>query len=137
MKEDPVGRPRGRQGATADLMRLVYLSKARDAITTEALGNIETSSQSNNLAAGITGLLIVQGGHFYGIMEGPRKRILQRMEVIITDARHSGLRILREEAIEARRFANWSFGRLPDEPQRRLGTTQPGSFIFDLSRRLA
>ena len=32
---------------------------------------------------------------------------------IIADRRHSGLRILREEPIDSRRFANWSFGLLP------------------------
>ena len=40
--------------------------------------------------------------------------MLQRMEAIIRDRRHSRVRVLREAAVPDRRFDNWSFGALPE-----------------------
>jgi hypothetical protein len=127
---------RRRQGRDS-LIRLVYVSRRAHSLGPADLAAIEASSQRNNVAARITGLLLVQGGFFYGVMEGPSRRVLARMEIIITDPRHRGMRILREEPIEHRRFANWSFGQIPDDPARNLDPDAPDPFIFDLSRRLA
>ncbi len=91
-------------------------------------------SARNNAARGLTGLLIHGGSRFYAVLEGPRRRVFSRMEAIIVDPRHSGLRIVREEPIAAQRFANWSFGHIPDED----GKTQPDgleNFILGLAQR--
>jgi hypothetical protein len=138
MEKVPGAAAPAKGGARAKLIRLVYLSMRTRDLTAEDVDQIEGRSEANNLAAGITGLLIAQGQYFYGVMEGPRRPVMQRMEVVITDDRHMGLRILREEEIVARRFANWSFARLPDETTTRsFGMPLPGSFILELSRRLA
>lgn len=95
---------------------------------------IARSSARNNAARGLTGLLIHGGSRFYAVLEGPRRRVFARMEVIITDPRHRALRIVREEPIPAQRFANWSFGRIPDED----GNAEADgleSFILGLARR--
>jgi hypothetical protein len=118
-------------------MRLVYVSFAARELSRSDLSQIESSSQANNLAAGITGLLAAQGNFFYGLMEGPRRRVLSRMEVVIADDRHCNLRILLEEQIATRRFANWSFARLPEGAIMHRGDAAPGRFILELSRRLA
>lgn len=128
---------RDRQHARTDLIRLVYISRRAKDLGPADYAAIEASSQRRNMAARITGLLIVQGRFFHAVMEGPSRQVLRRMEVIITDPRHHDLRILREEPIAQRRFANWSFGQVPDSPARALDTDSPDSFIFDLSRRLA
>jgi hypothetical protein len=118
-------------------MRLVYVSFAARELPQSDLSQIESRSHANNLAAGITGLLVAQGNFFYGLMEGRRRRVLSRMEVVIADERHRNLRILLEEPITARRFANWSFARLPDGAIMHRGEAAPGHFILELSRRLA
>jgi hypothetical protein len=64
------------------------------------------------------------------VLEGPQRRVFARMEEVITDRRHNSLRILREHAVEARRFENWSFGSLP------RCQTDPEEFIWNLTRRL-
>jgi hypothetical protein len=57
------------------------------------------------------------------------------MEAIITDRRHSGVRILREERVAVRRFGNWSFGVLPAaaRPDVVNGSEE---FIRSLAKRL-
>ena len=68
------------------------------------------------------------------MLEGPRRRVFARMEAIIADRRHSGLRILREETIAARRFENWSFGSLPATA--RAADDAGEDFVWSLTRRL-
>jgi hypothetical protein len=93
---------------------------------------IAVRSAARNAEADITGLLLHQGGRFYGVMEGPQARVFRRMEVIITDRRHSGVRILREVPIAERRFESWSFGALPLMSGH--GPESPEAFVLNLSR---
>jgi Sensors of blue-light using FAD len=120
--------------ADADLVQLVYVSAAAEHLSADELDAIARQSQENNAVWGLTGLLLHQAAHFYGVLEGPRRRVFARMEKIITDRRHSRLRILREQSIPARRFDNWSFSRLP-APSRTTAAA-PAEFIWHLSRRL-
>jgi hypothetical protein len=115
-------------------VQLVYVSTAAAHLTTEELDAITAQSERNNAAGGLTGLLLHQGGHFYGVLEGPRRRVFARMERIITDSRHSRLRILREQSVSFRRFENWSFAVLPSPTQDAVAA--PVEFIWNLSRRL-
>lgn len=118
------------------LLHLVWLSLATRALTPCDLDRIEERSRFHNEAAGITGLLVAQTPYFYGVMEGPAPALLGRMEVIITDPRHGGVHILREEPALVRRFVNWRLFRLPDLPAFRPGGASSIDFILDLSRRL-
>ncbi len=93
---------------------------------------IAVRSRAKNRAAGITGLLLHQDGRFYGVMEGAQARVFSRMEAIITDRRHSGVRILREAPITERRFEGWSFGALPLSFG--AGARSPESYVLNLSR---
>lgn len=134
MVEDPVQHVPGEAGDNA-ILRLVWLSLAIRPFTARDLDRIEQRSRIHNEAAGITGMLVAQEPHFYGLMEGPSDRLLARMEVIITDPRHRGVRILREAPVAARRFANWRLFRLPAFAG--SCTNQPPiDFMLDLSRRL-
>lgn len=108
---------------------------AAPGLTAADLDDIAARSVARNAAAGITGLLLHQGGHFYGVMEGPQARVFLRMEAIITDRRHAEVRILREEAIAERRFENWSFGALPSLAPGGAGAPSPEAFVLALSRR--
>jgi Sensors of blue-light using FAD len=116
------------------LVQLVYVSTSAAQLAAEELNAIARLSQENNSAGGLTGLLLHQGGHFYGVLEGPRRRVFACMEKIITDARHSRLRILREQSVSSRRFENWSFAVLPSSSKDPVAA--PVEFIWNLSRRL-
>ena len=107
MTEDP--RSRGER----DLVRLVYVSGAAPGLAAADLAAIADRSLVRNRAAGITGLLLHQGERFFGVLEGPQRRLFARMERIIVDPRHTRLEILEESMVATRRFENWSFGTLP------------------------
>ena len=115
-------------------MQLVFVSSAAPGLTAADLDAIAGRARARNEAAGITGLLLHRDPYFYGVLEGGRRQVFARMEEIITDRRHSRLRILREEGIRSRRFDNWSFGALPASSHRSV--TAPEDFIWNLSQRL-
>jgi hypothetical protein len=117
------------------LLRLVYVSVAAHVIDAAEFARLEAVSRCRNAAHDLTGLLIAHGPFFYGILEGPHSRLLARMEVIVIDPRHRGVRILHEENPPARRFSGWSIFRLPDAPSRLPEQANIG-FILELARRL-
>lgn len=124
-------------GPDCDLVQLVYASTAAPALSAADLDAIAAASRTRNEAIGLTGLLLHQGRSFYGVLEGPKRRVFARMERIITDPRHFRVRILREEDVAARRFANWSFGVLPALEPGPGGTVErPEEFIQSFARRL-
>jgi len=109
------------------------VSTAAPGLTQDDLDAIARASAARNKTAGITGLLIHQGDVFSGTLEGPERRVLARMEIIIRDPRHSRVRVLREAPILGRRFENWSFGSLPEVND---GTERGEGFILRLARGL-
>lgn len=119
-----------------DLVHLAYVSSAAPGLTAAELELIGTRARAANAAARLTGLLLYQGDTFCGVLEGPRRVVFARMEVIITDPRHHSLRILREEDIAQRRFSNWTFGALPVPPVR-AGFGRAEHFLRALGEGLA
>lgn len=107
-------------GASSALVRVVYVSSAARQLRAGDLDSIADVSERGNRTRGLTGLLLYGGRRFYGVLEGPQRRVFACMERIIVDPRHHSVRIVREDAIRAQRFANWSFGSM--EPQ-----TGPGA----------
>src|SRR5690606_14984823 len=97
----------------AGLIRLIYVSVAADHLDGDDLEAIAEASRIRNARAGLTGLLIHQGGRFHGVLEGAQRALFARMEVIMRDPRHHKLVVMREDQIELRRFNNWSVGFLP------------------------
>jgi hypothetical protein len=121
----------------SDVVQLVYISTAAPALSAADLDAIAATSRARNEGAGLTGLLLHQGRSFYGVLEGPKRRVFARMERIITDPRHFRLRILHEEEVATRRFANWSFGVLPAvDPGPGRSVERPEEFIQSFAKRL-
>ena len=87
-----------------DLLRLVFVSRARPGLTPEDIESLSRRSEARNRAAGLTGLLLHQGETFFCVLEGARRRLFAAMERIMTDPRHAGVEILLEMPIENRRF---------------------------------
>jgi hypothetical protein len=110
---------------------LVYVSEMAKGVGSDDLCDIRQRSTAYNAQAGLTGFLFVDGRRFIGLLEGPRRRLLARMERIATDPRHTNLRVLREEEVAERRFRNWSFG--PPLPMRGAASD---TFIRTLVSRL-
>lgn len=117
-------------------MQIVYTSRACRPLASDDLDAIRIVSQRNNAADGLTGFLLHQGGRFYGLLEGPRRKVFARMESIVADPRHRELRVLREAEVATTRFRNWTFGGLPVTPGNEPAARPSVDFIVNLSQRL-
>ena len=113
------------------------MSEATAALDSDGLAELEKAARRNNQRAKLTGFLFYQGLKFYGLLEGPRRALLSRMEAIVTDPRHCRLRVLREEPIESRRFRNWSFADLPAPTTPQAVSPVSEDFIQTLANRLS
>jgi Sensors of blue-light using FAD len=107
-------------------VQVVYVSSAAGAMSAAERAALAAQARARSASARLTGLLLHHGEHYYAVIEGPRRRVLQRIEEIIAEQGQRGLRILREEAIRARRFANWSDGVIPAE----AGAASPDEFLW-------
>jgi len=94
------------------LVRLMYASRAAQAVNADALNAILKESKANNPALGVTGVLCYSSGIFLQVLEGGRKQVNSLYNRIVTDARHTDVVLLSYEEIEERSFAGWSMGQV-------------------------
>ncbi|CAN5889349.1 hypothetical protein BH11PSE12_BH11PSE12_10740 [soil metagenome] len=96
------------------MIRLLYLSTccATQGAAKQMLVDILEVSKRNNLALGITGVLVHGGGMFLQILEGPHEQVLRKYVNILDDKRHSESRIVLITTTEERAFPTWSMGLL-------------------------
>jgi hypothetical protein len=94
------------------LVRLLYASRATQAIDEALQASIVRHSQAQNLEHGVTGVLCTypEGGVFLQVLEGARRPINTLFNNIGRDQRHQDVTILSYEEIVERRFASWRMG---------------------------
>lgn len=93
------------------LVRLTYASRAVDGLTPEALAALLKGSRANNLATGITGVLVHSDGIFLQVLEGGRNTVSALYNRIAQDPRHREVVLLGYEEILERRFSGWAMGQ--------------------------
>ena len=93
------------------LVRMLYVSRAAEGITTAMVDSILAQSRKNNPAAGITGLLCHSENVFMQVLEGGRAAVNAAYARIVADARHTDVQLLHYEEIAERSFANWTMGK--------------------------
>jgi hypothetical protein len=70
---------------------------------------IREQSTRNNMASGITGVLMTSGGLFFQVIEGPVKAVDALWKTISDDARHRDvLLISSDENVRDRLFPDWA-----------------------------
>ncbi|MFZ5529096.1 MAG: BLUF domain-containing protein [Pseudomonadota bacterium] len=94
------------------LVRLLYASRAVEALSPETIDAILASSRRRNPALGITGLLCHSGDTFMQVLEGGRESVNQLYTRICQDLRHRDVILLHYEEIAERRFAGWTMGQV-------------------------
>ena len=94
------------------LVRLLYASRAAEAVNQDDLVAILRQSRSHNPALGITGVLCFSEGIFLQVLEGGRSAVNRLYNRIATDPRHTQVELLVYEEIGERRFAGWSMGQV-------------------------
>ncbi len=94
------------------LTRLLYASRAVDAIDDDLLDSILACSRSRNPEHGITGVLcIYQGGNvFLQALEGARVAVNALYTNIVRDPRNRDVTLLDYAEINERMFASWRMG---------------------------
>ncbi|WP_156862507.1 BLUF domain-containing protein [Casimicrobium huifangae] len=94
------------------LVRLVYASRAKATLTPAQFEDILAVSRRNNPANGITGVLCTNTFIFLQMLEGGRKEVSETYNRIARDPRHHDVQLLHFEEIMARKFADWSMGKV-------------------------
>ena len=98
------------------MLRLLYISDAKDGINEDAVNGVLKSAAKNNPPLGITGLLVFGGGVFAQILEGPEQAVLRKYVQIATDMRHHNCRIVYITTTSERIFKDISMAALEALP---------------------
>jgi hypothetical protein len=87
---------------------LVYMSHAVRPLSAEELVDLLRVSRRNNLARGVTGMLLYRDALFVQLIEGPLAEVEGLMATIAQDQRHHRVRVLIQGDLEARLFPDWT-----------------------------
>ena len=93
------------------LVRLMYASRAVEAMRPETLHAILKKSNLHNPGTGVTGVLCFCGDNFLQVLEGGRSQVNALYNRIARDPRHVDVEILSFEEIDERSFSSWSMGQ--------------------------
>ena len=94
------------------LVRLLYASRASEAMTQATIDSILQQSREHNPAAGITGILCFGGDVYIQVLEGGRSAVNALYNRIVADSRHREVMLLHYEEVGERRFAAWTMGQV-------------------------
>jgi len=100
----------------AQLLRLVYVSRAISEMSLDRIVSILAKSRNANRARGITGALLYHDRVFLQILEGPQPAVEALYEGIARDQRHTDCRILMQSVETRRLFPDWSMGHAMATP---------------------
>ncbi len=93
------------------LVRLLYASRAIEAVSTDTVQQIMRQSHAHNPANGITGILCHSERVFIQVLEGGRAAVNALYARLLEDPRHEDVMLLHYEEINERRYAGWTMGQ--------------------------
>ena len=89
------------------MYRLIYKSRSINPIEWETIESILHSSEKDNTEHEISGLLLSTNTHFLQILEGRYEDINETFMKIVKDERHTDVKLISFEVIDARLFQGW------------------------------
>jgi len=89
------------------LLELIYTSLAEPKNQTKDVRDILESSERNNKASSVTGLLLFDSQRYIQILEGQAEDVETLFDVIGKDSRHHSLELLHKGQITGRSFETW------------------------------
>lgn len=98
------------------LHSFIYISTVSEGLDEAGVDAILASARRNNVARGLTGMLLQYAGHFVQALEGPREALQEVYDRICADPRHQEVTLLEQAPIEARRFGDWAMHRVAVKP---------------------
>jgi hypothetical protein len=90
------------------MYRLIYKSRGTIDISWNVIKDILHASEANNELAEITGFLLASQTHFLQVIEGRFEDVNSTFMRIVRDPRHTEVRLLSYEVVDARLFDGWS-----------------------------
>jgi Sensors of blue-light using FAD len=116
---DEYGIPRGAdlgEAALVPLCHFVYCSRAAEGVDDAEVSRIVEAAQRNNLAHGITGVLVFGSGVFFQWIEGPAAEIQKLIATLHRDKRHHDIVSLSQSEEERERlYPNWDMEKVEAE----------------------
>jgi len=92
------------------MIRLVYVSKATNEMSSDLLMELLKQSREKNSRLGLSGMLLYGGGNFLQIIEGEKETVEALYEIILADKRHEECVLIDKSDIQERTFGEWSMG---------------------------
>jgi hypothetical protein len=113
---DEPGFPRGPEldeAALPALYHFVYCSRAANGVDEAEVGRMVELAQRNNMARGITGVLVFGNGVFFQWIEGPAAQIQKLIANLHSDPRHYDIVSLSQsEERRERLYPNWEMEKV-------------------------
>ena len=94
------------------LLRLLYFSTAHADLSAADIDAIVVHSEKANAAQGLTGALAYNGRNFCQLLEGEEETVRALVDLIETDHRHSGFKVIDERQVLERAFPDWAMQRV-------------------------
>jgi hypothetical protein len=92
------------------VLSIAYVSVAAAPMAEVDIVELLALSRANNERDGITGAMLYHRDRFIQILEGDDAGVRSKYATIAADARHRGVRTMREKSIVARQFPQWTMG---------------------------
>ena len=93
------------------ISQYLYISTA-PSLSREEVAAILASSQRNNEARGVTGLLLYNGRNFLQLLEGDESELVSLMVKISHDPRHTGISMIDRRLVRERACPDWAMRRV-------------------------
>ena len=92
------------------MIRVTYISQESSPLSADDLLGLLSQCHRNNTARGLTGMLLFGNGTFLQSLEGEQEVVEPLMRKIAADPRHKAIKVLRQDTIQSRQYADWSMG---------------------------
>jgi len=92
------------------MKRIIYCSQATDAFTPDDLLALLGAARHRNKPLKVSGLLLYSNQSFLQVLEGDNDAVADVYASISRDPRHTNIRLLMDEEIPSRLFADWTMG---------------------------
>jgi len=89
------------------MYRLIYKSRSSSEITWEMVRGILHASEKENSEHDVNGVLLATETHFLQVLEAKFEDINETFIRIVRDPRHTDIRLISYNVIDARLFAGW------------------------------
>ena len=97
-----------RASVNSDLVEFAFESRVNEALSQACLTRLARQTWSQNTRLGLTGELRLQDGRFVQVVEGRCADVVALAARILSDGRHSAIRVLAIRPLAARRHEGWT-----------------------------